>query len=469
MSRSRQEGDEDAPRTTKRQRAVAAKKTASGPIKTMKELTLRQFLEIRNVNPYVIEKNTRLCPNPYFYTKNQERIFNEIYKVKNFACCPQWSTNVEKMDANLEYFGEAKAICEEFGIVPLMNFNHPFNDEIICQFYSTVNFEQDENEVRSLTWMTKEFVMRASWEEFAHGLGYTAPPPNTPNVFRVHLRHKPMAKDKMIDLYIPGRACCGSAYDLLPTYDIFNRIFRNTLNPKKGNLDEVHGFLVDLLVLTHRNKGRGMQLDSMDYIWHEMRDCSLVRKLPAFAPYIMRLICLKWDAEGRGDLLTQCDRLTPHPVRGPLIKQHAMPRVPVEEEEQEEEDPDYELPLSKTKGWFAKLTARLKKSFCLKLDLQDKMYYEHEQNKKIRQRQKAMMTHMGLEVSDGSENVITPREEWISKHKWSSSEDSIPEAHEPWSRSPPTRTQGDDEDEDEDDDEEEEGEDEDEDEEEDEE
>jgi hypothetical protein len=64
-----------------------------------------------------------------------------------------------------------------------------------------------------------------------------------------------------------------------------------------------------------------------------------------------------------------------------------------------------------------------------------------------------MMTHMGLEVSDGSENVITPREEWISKHKWSSSEDSIPEAHEPWSRSPPTqtpptRTQGDDEDED---------------------
>jgi len=128
-----------------------------------------------------------------------------------------------------------------------------------------------------------------------------------------------------------------------------------------------------------------------------------------------------------------------------------MLTIPVEVEEQEEEDPDYDLPLSKTKGWFAKLTARLKKSFCLKLDLQDKMYYEHEQNKKIRHRQKAMMTHMGLEVSDGSENVITPREEWISKHKWSSSEDSIPEAHEPWSRSPPTRTQGDDKDEDEDD------------------
>jgi hypothetical protein len=67
---------------------MATKKTTTGPSKTMKELTLRQFLEIRNVNPYVVEKNTRLCPNPYFYSKNQEKIYNEIYGVKNFAFCP---------------------------------------------------------------------------------------------------------------------------------------------------------------------------------------------------------------------------------------------------------------------------------------------------------------------------------------------------------------------------------------------
>jgi hypothetical protein len=50
-----------------------------------------------------------------------------------------------------------------------------------------------------------------------------------------------------------------------------------------------------------------------------------------------------------------------------LIKQHNLPRAQ-EGEEVEEDDPDYELPLSKTKGWFAKLTARLKKSICLKVD-----------------------------------------------------------------------------------------------------
>jgi hypothetical protein len=80
--------EDDTPRTTKRQRAMAAKKTTSRPVKSMKDINLRQFLDIRNVNPYVVEKNTRLCPNPYFYSKNQERIFNEIYKVKTSLVAP---------------------------------------------------------------------------------------------------------------------------------------------------------------------------------------------------------------------------------------------------------------------------------------------------------------------------------------------------------------------------------------------
>jgi hypothetical protein len=109
--------------------------------------------------------------------------------------------------------------------------------------------------------------MRASWEEFAQGLGYQLAHDDR-NTFRVHLQPKPMSKDKMVNLYIDGRALCGSAYDLLPTYDILNRIYRNTINPKHTNHDEVHGFLVNLLVLSQENQGSGKQLDCMDYIWH---------------------------------------------------------------------------------------------------------------------------------------------------------------------------------------------------------
>ena len=100
---------------------------------------LKQYSALRNVNPYVIEKNTRLCRNPKFYTKDQERIFNEVYGPKKKRFCEMFTINVEHMDAHPEYFGEAKAICEEFGLLPLMEFNHPFDEDLVAQFYATVS------------------------------------------------------------------------------------------------------------------------------------------------------------------------------------------------------------------------------------------------------------------------------------------------------------------------------------------
>jgi hypothetical protein len=38
-----------------------------------------------------------------------------------------------------EYFGEAKGICEELGLLPLMEFNHVVDEDIIAQFYSTIH------------------------------------------------------------------------------------------------------------------------------------------------------------------------------------------------------------------------------------------------------------------------------------------------------------------------------------------
>jgi hypothetical protein len=74
-----------------RQRAAAAatkKKTTTGPTKTMDKLSKNQFLAVRGVNLYVVDKKSRLCPNTHFYHQNQERIYNEVYGAKEFACCP---------------------------------------------------------------------------------------------------------------------------------------------------------------------------------------------------------------------------------------------------------------------------------------------------------------------------------------------------------------------------------------------
>ncbi|KAK1668094.1 hypothetical protein QYE76_056253 [Lolium multiflorum] len=368
---------------------------------------------------------------------------------------------MDKLNSNLEYFGDALEICDEQGLTPLMTFSHNFSKEVICQFYATVVFLEDEGGFRSLKWMTREHVMEASWEEFARSIGYELPD-NDSNTFRIHLQAKPMAKEKMADLYIRGRMLCGSTKGLLPVYDIMNRIYRGTINPKHTNHDEVHGFLVNLLVRTHEMRGSGRQLDVMDYIWHEMCDCAFLRKLPQYAPYLMRLICLKWDREGRGDLLEQCrPNITIHKEKSPLVKDHDLPRYGKgdpkdKDEESDSDDSDYVPNSVKTKGLFARLTARLKKSFFFKRYLEDRMYQAHHDNKKIRQRQKAMMRHMQLPVSKGSKDNITPPGEWKSKLTWSSSEDSIPEhiVH----PSPPPHGKGlaQDEDDDDEDDEEEE-------------
>jgi hypothetical protein len=98
---------------------------------------------------------------------------------------------MDKLDSDPKYFGEAKAIGEELGLVPLMTFNHPDSKEIICQFYAMVVFDVDENGDRSLTWMTKEHVMKATWQEFAKVLGYQLAHNNL-NSFRVHHHPKPM-------------------------------------------------------------------------------------------------------------------------------------------------------------------------------------------------------------------------------------------------------------------------------------
>ena len=45
------------------------------------------------------------------------------------------------------------------------------------------------------------------------------------------------------------------------------------------------------------------------------------------------------------------------------------------------------------------------------------MYDAHCYHKNAARRQKKMMEHMGIEVSSGSEGTITPKEQWLSKHR----------------------------------------------------
>ena len=59
------------------------------------------------------------------------------------------------------------------------------------------------------------------------------------------------------------------------------------------------------------------------------------------------------------------------------------------------------------------------------------MYEAHVYAKKASARQKDMMAAKGLTVSEGSENNITPEDQWISQHsRW---DDDVSSSH----RAPP--------------------------------
>jgi hypothetical protein len=49
-----------------------------------------------------------------------------------------------------------------------------------------------------------------------------------------------------------------------------HRVYREMLTPKVGNLDEIHAFLIDLLSLTHQNRGEGLKLDGMHFIRNDI-------------------------------------------------------------------------------------------------------------------------------------------------------------------------------------------------------
>ena len=75
-----------------------------------------------------------------------------------------------------------------------------------------------------------------------------------------------------------------------------HRIFRDTVNPKGGNIDEIHGHLTTLMVRMHEFKGNGKLLDAMDYLWNEFWNIIILKKSAAYGPLVMKLIIWAWTS-----------------------------------------------------------------------------------------------------------------------------------------------------------------------------
>ncbi|KAK1693803.1 hypothetical protein QYE76_010500 [Lolium multiflorum] len=370
-----------------------------------------EYARLRQTNPYTSPKGKN-C-SELFWTRYQEKTFDDLYANATYKVAPMHHINYDHMDKHAEYFAEAREICEQFGLFPLMKFQHPYCVDVIGQFFATVYVDNDD--AKTMTWMTEGRMLHGTWDQFAACLGYPVLSGNEDDYFRAHNTPKPIEKTLLADLYLEGEVVYGSQKFLRPVYDILLRVYREVLNPKVGCVDQIYGYLGNLLYLSHQHRDSGLQLDVMDFLWNEFWACIMTRKAPVFAPYFMFFICSRWDNAGYGKL-TDDVILLPHKSKDLRVKTHPdPPRLPhVEDSAEEDSDMEYVPPADN--GWVARIEAKLAKMFCLKSDINKRQYQAHRERKMERRNTKLIMRKLDIPIESGSEEIITPEEEWLSVH-----------------------------------------------------
>ena len=124
--------------------------------------------------------------------------------------------------------------------------------------------------------MTGTKKMTGSWTEFMQFLHIDFQGADTPLGLRPHAAaptDRAPAKDRLQSLYLRK--------GVLPKHlDIMHRIFRNTLFPRSGNFDEVHGYLGEMLLLCEEAMSQeSAPLVIADVMFTELWNCIINRKV----------------------------------------------------------------------------------------------------------------------------------------------------------------------------------------------
>ena len=277
--------------------------------------------------------------------------------------------------------------------------------------------------------MTNGHLLSAPWKDFMVSLSYNDEGAQTPLGFRPHKEIAATHKEKLWPYSTRKVSETGKVtYELWPFLEIMHRIFRNTLFPRIGNLDQVHSYLVDLLLFCQEEQGSQQVLDVSHVMWSELHSAVMERKCIIYGPYLMQLIEDTWAAKFPDEELVT-DNMVSHDTIELRQKEKwssSTPAPPVQEtvlsddEEEDDDGPEY-VPPSEEPSWAKKLKEKMKRLFCLQAKGQ---YKAHKEAKMARRRDKAIMRQVGLEVADGSEEQITDEESWIRVHcPWSDTEE----------------------------------------------
>ena len=132
-----------------------------------------------------------------------------------------------------DYFAETLAMCEEFGLIPLMKINQSYIDYYIVQFYATVHFDEDEK--RTMRWMTKDRMLEATLKEFGEVLGYEDKGAFDPSGWRNHVNALSLNKDEISHITMEN-GTPGKTTHLAQPSEILHHIYHETLMPDRKSV-----------------------------------------------------------------------------------------------------------------------------------------------------------------------------------------------------------------------------------------
>ena len=171
-----------------------------------------------------------------------------------------------------------------------------FDAELIAVFFATVHLGTDEAKI--LTWMSNGRLLSAPWKSFMHLVNIEDKGLETPLGYRPH--HECVATHKQaLYKYNTDKISSTtrkSTWVLEPFLDIVHHIFRHTLFPHVGNLDQVHSYLVDMLLYYefHKFKVKVKPQHFSHVMWYELRSVVSQHKCPIYSPFLMHLIQKTW-------------------------------------------------------------------------------------------------------------------------------------------------------------------------------
>ena len=121
------------------------------------------------------------------------------------------------------------------GLVPLMEFHKPWNNEIICQFYASYHLDTRED-THVIHWTTEGKHYKVDFITFSHLLGLNRRDRTSTAITEILA----LAMDEYQYMYLDGHRADGKTVWLKPYYYVLNNILRQILYPKIGDSTNLH-------------------------------------------------------------------------------------------------------------------------------------------------------------------------------------------------------------------------------------